>query len=147
LRDRLESANGNLDQICEELSDVERSLDPIASVFTPTPSPTLKCEAKNTALIIEIPKALPVKLIRHLELKGNKEIDVVAELRKGASTCFLLTLPIQVWIQVLRRCSSTPKRLRLQSAASRAITRNTRVVMYPFSTVDTTHSLHQPLFL
>lgn len=88
MRDRLEGANGNLDQICEELSDVERSLDPVASIVTLTPGPSLRQEAKNTALIIEIPKALPVKLNRHSELKGEEEIDVVAELRKGGSTCF-----------------------------------------------------------
>ena len=66
LCDHLESTNGNLNQICEELSDVEQSLDPITSVFMLTPSPTLQCEAKKTALIIEIPKALPVKLIQHI---------------------------------------------------------------------------------
>jgi hypothetical protein len=100
LRDRLESANGNLNQICEELSDTERSLDPVASIFTSTPTPSLKRVAKNTALIIEIPKSLPVKLSRHpeSELKGDEEIDVVAELRKGASTYFLLSRPTQLWI-------------------------------------------------
>jgi hypothetical protein len=98
LRDRLESANGNLNQICEELSDVERSLDPVASVFTSATSPSLRREAKNTALIIEIPKAFPVKLSRHSELKGEQESDVIAELRKGASAYFLLSLPTQLWI-------------------------------------------------
>jgi hypothetical protein len=60
-----------------------------------TPNSTLKREAKNTALVIEIPKALPVNLGQHSKLKGDEESDVVAELRKGASTCFLPTLPIQ----------------------------------------------------
>ena len=94
LRHRLESANGNLDQICEDLSDVPRSLDPIASVFTSTPSTSLRHQAKKTALIIEIPKPLTVNLGKKLEFEGKDEIDVVAELRKSASTCLLFTLRI-----------------------------------------------------
>ena len=121
-------------------------MDPIATVFTSTPSPSLRRQARNTALIIEIPKPLPVKLGKKLEFECKEEIDVVAELRKSASTWSLFTLRIQFCIQVLRRYSSTAKRVRPQSAVNRAITRNTKVVMYPSSTVDTTHSLHQPRF-
>ena len=45
--------------------------------------------------LLEIPKALSVKLSRHSDLKGEEEIDVVTELRKGASTYFLFGLPTQ----------------------------------------------------